>query len=136
MRRDQFVVHVARVAGGVAEPVEPGNFREPEEQPAEAPVPPVRCFAAPGVDVLAEERDLADAFGREPFGLGDDRLDRPRHLGAARIGHDAEGAELVAAFLHREEGGHSSAGRPVWARTPLPGGERSARAGRSPGRDG
>ena len=40
--------------------------------------------------------------------LGDDLLDRPRHFGAARIGDDAEGAELVAAFLHGEESGNSA----------------------------
>ena len=29
---------------------------------------------------------------------------RPREFGAAGVGHDAEGAELVAALLHRQEG--------------------------------
>jgi hypothetical protein len=36
----------------------------------------------------------------------DDRRDRARIFRAARIGHDAEGAELVAAFLHGEERAH------------------------------
>ena len=61
MRGDQVVVHVARMAGRVAQPVDAGDFGEPEEQPAEAPVAPVRSFAMPGVDVLAEQRDLAHA---------------------------------------------------------------------------
>ena len=33
MRRDQFVVHVARMAGGVAQPVDAGNFGEALKQP-------------------------------------------------------------------------------------------------------
>ena len=35
--------------------------------------------------------------------LGLDVGDGARELGAARVGHDAEGAELVAALLHGEE---------------------------------
>ncbi len=90
----------------------PGNLREPEEETAEAPVAPVRTFAPPGVDVLAEQRHLADTVGREPARLGDDRPDRPRHLGATGIGHDTEGAELVAAFLHRHERSMASGDAP------------------------
>ena len=66
-------------------------------------------FAVPGVDVLAEQRHLAHAGLGELFGLGDDLRHRPRHFRAARIGHDAEGAELVAAFLHGQEGRHAAA---------------------------
>ncbi len=64
--------------------------------------------AAIGVDVLADERDLAHAGVDEPSRLGDDVGDGPRDLGAARIGHDAERAELVAAFLHGDEGGDAA----------------------------
>ncbi len=56
-----------------------------------------------GVDVLAEQRDLAGASDDHAAGFGDDLCRRARELGAARIGHDAEGAELVAAFLDRQE---------------------------------
>ena len=73
---------------------------------------PLRSLAMPGVDVLAEQRDLAHAGGGQPLGLGDDLRHRPRHFRAARIGHDAEGAELVAAFLDGEEGGDAAAPRP------------------------
>ena len=110
MRGDQVVVHVARMAGGVAQPVDAGDLGEAEEQPAEAPVAAVGPVAVPGVDVLAEERDLAHALVGEARGLGDDRVDRPRDFGAARVGDDAEGAELVAAFLDGEEGGDARAG--------------------------
>ena len=64
---------------------------------------PSGALAVIGVDVLAEQRDLAHARAGERSRLGDDCRDRPRDFGAARIGHDAEGAELVAAFLHGDE---------------------------------
>ena len=105
MGGDEIVVHVARMAGGVAQAVDARDFGEAEQQPAEAPVAAVGPFAMPGVDVLAEQRELAHAAIGKARRFGDDGFDRPRDLGAARIGHDAEGAELVAAFLHGEEGG-------------------------------
>ena len=52
---------------------------------------------AVGVDVLAEQRDLADALGGEPRDLVDQLLERPRDLAAARRRHDAERALHVAA---------------------------------------
>ena len=70
--------------------------------------PPSGAGAVIGVDVLAEQRDLARAVGDEPPRLGDDCAGRPRIFGAARIGHDAEGAELVAAFLHGQKGGDAA----------------------------
>ena len=106
MGGDQLVVHVARMAGGVAQPRDAGNLGEPMQQPRRASRrAPSGALAVIGVDVLAEQRDLAHAGIGQPLGLGDDLRDRPRDFGAARIGHDAEGAELVAAFLHGEEGG-------------------------------
>ena len=59
---------------------------------------------AVGVDVLPEQRDLDHAPVNQRAGLRLDPRGRPRYLGAAGVGHDAEGAELVAAFLHGEEG--------------------------------
>src|SRR5205085_3471732 len=59
-----------------------------------------REVAAPRVDVLAEERDLLDPFGREARDLGDD-LARPAALLAAADGRDdAVGADRVAAHRH------------------------------------
>ena len=105
MRGDQLVVHVARDArscSGCARA--PSISASARIRRAEAPASPVRRRAVIGVDVLAEQRDLARARARpagapRPATVGD----RPRILGAARIGHDAEGAELVAAFLDRQE---------------------------------
>ena len=77
---------------------------------------PSGAFAVIGVDVLADQRDLAHAGIGEPLGFGDDLRDRPRDFGAARIGHDAEGAELVAAFLHGDEGRDAARARRCAAR--------------------
>ena len=72
---------------------------------------PVRVVAVIGVDVLADQGEFADAGVRESLGLGHDLCDRSRDFGAARVGHHAEGAELVAAFLHRDEGRNAAAAR-------------------------
>ena len=66
-----------------------------------------------GVDVLADERDFAHARAREAGDLVEDLSHRPRGLGAAGIRHDAERAELVAALLHRHEGGDAAAANGV-----------------------
>jgi len=57
----------------------------------------------PGVDVLAKQRDLADAAIGEPTRLVCDCRHRPRHFHAARIGDDTKGAKLVTPFLHRQK---------------------------------
>ena len=62
----------------------------------------------PGIDVLAEQGDFAHAGIDQLLRFGNDLGDRAGDFGAARIGHDAEGAELVAAFLHGEEGGDAA----------------------------
>ena len=78
------------------------------QQAAERPRAPIRSVPVIGVDVLADQRDFAHARIGKPCDLGDDARDRPRHFDAARIGHDAERAELVAAFLHGDERRHTA----------------------------
>ncbi len=51
------------------------------------------------VDVLAKQREFEGTPFDQLTRFGEDGGNRPRILDAARIGHDAEGAELVAAFL-------------------------------------
>ena len=116
MRRDQALLHVAGMAGGVAQPRDARHFGDAREQLPERPGPAVGSFAVIGVDVLADQRDLAHAGLGEPLDLGDDLHDRPRRFGAARIGHDAERAELVAAFLHGDEGRYAARARRLAAR--------------------
>ena len=94
------VVHVVRVRGGVADAREPLDRREAADERGEGDAVAV----AVGVDVLPEEGDLDDAARDELAGLGLDPRGRARDLGAAGVGHDAEGAELVAALLHGQEG--------------------------------
>ena len=106
---DQRVVHVARMAGGVAQARDAGHVRQAMQQAAERPDRAVRPLAVIGVDVLADQRELAHARIGEAQGLVEDLCDRARDLRAAGIGHDAEGAELVAALLDREEGRHAAA---------------------------
>ena len=60
--------------------------------------------AAVAVDVLAEQRDLADTFRRQPGDLGDDIGERTTDLRAAYRRHDAERARVVAADLDRDPG--------------------------------
>ena len=64
----------------------------------------VRHIAAIGIDVLAEQGHFADALRGEAGDFGQHVVERARHLAAARVGHDAEGAELRATFHDRHEG--------------------------------
>jgi hypothetical protein len=54
----------------------------------------------PGVHILPDQHDLFHALPRQVARFGDDRIDAARLLGSPRVGHHAECAELVAAFLH------------------------------------
>ena len=105
---DQLVVHVVGMARGVAQPRDSLDLGEAAQEPAERPAPAVRALAVPGVDVLADQGELAHAGLSQGAGLVHDALHRARELRAARVGHHAEGAELVAALLHGEEGGHAA----------------------------
>ena len=68
----------------------------------------MRVEAMIGVDVLAEQGDLAHARASKARDLVENRSRGPRGLGAASIRHDAERAELVAALLHGHEGGNAT----------------------------
>src|SRR5690606_36374344 len=60
--------------------------------------------AAIGIDVLAEQVDLAYSLLGEPGHFDEDVLERTRDLLATGVGHDAEAAVLAAAFHDRDEG--------------------------------
>ena len=64
-------------------------------------------LAAPRGHVLAEQRDFLRARFDQLARFGHQIAVRTRDFRAARIGHHAIGAELVAAFLHGEEGGRA-----------------------------
>lgn len=98
------------MAGGIAQAGNAGDFRQTIEQPAKPPFGAVRPLAVPGIHVLAEQRHLAHAGLGQALGLGNDLRNRARDFRTACIGHHTEGAELVAAFLHGEEGGNAALG--------------------------
>jgi hypothetical protein len=81
----------------------PVDLGQPPDQAGEAPRRAV-VRAVVGVHVLAEERDLAHAAVHEVLRLVQDLGHGARDFGSARVGDDAEGAELVATFLHGQEG--------------------------------
>jgi hypothetical protein len=108
MGGDEAVIHVARMASGVAQSQNARHAREPAQQFAERGGRAVFARPVIGVDVLPDQRQLAHAGGGQPLDFRDDLRDRARHFGAARIGHDTEGAKLVAAFLHGDEGGNAA----------------------------
>ncbi len=106
MRFDQIVGHVARMARRVAQPFDALDLRQPLKQLRERPrCAPFGLLAVIGVHVLPEQHDFLRAALGEELRLRDDLFDRSRSLRAARVRNDAEGAELVAALLHGEEGG-------------------------------
>src|SRR3546814_13411648 len=83
----------------------PVLLRQLTDQPVEADRPAPLVRAVPRVDVLAEQRDLARPARDQRPRLGNQIGEGPARIGAARIGDDAIGAELAAAFLHGQEGG-------------------------------
>ena len=106
---DQVLAHVVGVAGGVADAVQPRHLGQRIGEARQRPRLPVRTVAVIGVDVLAQQGDLAHAAPGQRPRLLQHLEHRPRPFGAARIGHHAEGAELVAALLHGQEGGDARA---------------------------
>ena len=63
-----------------------------------------------GVHVLAQKGDFPHTAIDQIARLFQDPIRRATDLGAAGIGHHAEGAELVAAFLHGQERGRAALG--------------------------
>ena len=98
---DGLVGEVMRVRGGEADPLDAGlahlaqQLREPRL---------AVDVAAVGVDVLAQQRDLAHAVRHEPLALADDRLHGAALLAAADIRDDTVRAEVVAAGHDRHPG--------------------------------
>ncbi len=123
MRCDQIVIHVARVRGGVAQPSHAGDLGHRAQQPPQPPSAPpqisqgppqgailraplnanIRRGAVPRIDVLAQQHNLARPLQGKLACLCKYRLRRAAHLRPARVRHDAEAAEFVAALLDRQE---------------------------------
>jgi len=104
-RRFRSVAHVARVAGGVAQPLDARHVRRAfRANRASDQAEPSSPFAVIGVDVLAKQRDLLHARAKaSALRLLDDARDRPRKNSApARVGKTTQKVQKpVAAFLPR-----------------------------------
>ena len=98
-RRD--IVGMRRREADPPDPVDTGDFAE---QPGKAPAPRLV-----GVDGLAEERDLGHAGGAKFGHLAQDVARCAVLLRPADVGHDAEGAPVVAPALDRDPRGRSRA---------------------------
>ena len=96
------------MAGRVADALDPGDLGDDLEQGREVgDLGRPAHRAAVGIDVLAEQGDLAHALVGQAGDLGEHVVERPRHLFAAGVGNDAVGAVLGAAFHDRDEGGRA-----------------------------
>ena len=94
--------HVARVRAGEADPLQPVDVVEALEERREVARRVVRRLVV--IDDLPEQLDFPRPGVRRLPRVGEDVGDRPHPLVAARVRHDAEGAELVAAFDDRDVG--------------------------------
>ena len=101
---DQVAAELERVGGGVADAVDALDLGHVVDQLGEVRLVVVDRPAV-GVDVLAEQVDLAHALARELSDLAHDIGDRPAHLLAPGVGHHAECAVAAASLHHRDEGG-------------------------------
>ena len=90
MRVDQPLRHIDGMARRVAQPLQPIDIGEMFEQALQRPGISEGVLAAIGVDVLADQRDLAHASVDEALRLCDDLRDVARDFSAAGIRHDAE----------------------------------------------
>ena len=101
---DHVVAHVLRVRAGETDARDPVHRVQVAEQTAEPGSLPGGQVAPPGVDVLAQQRQLADAVGGQPARLPDQVVQRPALLAAAHAGNDAVAALRVAALRDLQPG--------------------------------
>jgi hypothetical protein len=93
---DHVLAHVLRVGARVADPVDPRDSVDPRQELGKGRPAFAGQVAAVAVDVLAEQRHLAHAFGGEALDLGDQLRRVAALLAAAGRGDDAIGANAVA----------------------------------------
>ena len=99
-RRDHGLAEVLRVRAREADPFDPVDRIAGAEELAELGCDLGAQVTSPRIDVLAEQRDLLDAVGREPRDLRDDLTGPPALLAPADSRDDAVRALGVAA--HRD----------------------------------
>src|SRR5215207_1175845 len=111
MSRDQHVVHVARMAGCVSQPFNAREKRQMGKEPRKITEAAQRREAAVGVDVLTQQRDLADAGASETAHFVLYIGDGAGEFRTARIGDDTKSAKFIAALLNRHESGDATRDR-------------------------
>ena len=122
VRLNETLRHVIGMAGRVTDARQAGDAVERIGKAVEPLLAASLILARPRVDVLPDQRDLASAGIDQRARLVEDGAPRAADFRPARIGHDAIGAELVAAFLHGEEGGRAGAAGAAGQRLELGGG--------------
>ena len=105
IRLDQRIREFERMRGGEADAADAVEFGDRVDQQRQIRRAAIVHRAAIGVDVLAEQIDLAHALFGERSDFGHDIVERPADFLAACIGHHAVGAVFGAAFHDRDEGG-------------------------------
>ena len=100
---DQPLRELLGVRGRVADPLDARNLVHVLQQQREVGAAAVAHRPQVGIDVLAQQRDLAHAVRGQIGDLGQHIVDRSRHLLAARIRHHAEAAVLAAPLHDRDE---------------------------------
>ena len=134
-RGDHGVAEILRVRAREADPVDPVDRVACAQELAELGLELGPKVAAPGVDVLSEQRHLPHPVGREAGDLGDDLARAPALLPAADGRDDAVRALRVAAHrdlhpgtegalaVHRQVAGEMLVGSEAPARSFAPGPE-------------
>src|SRR5215510_12351948 len=108
MSGHKIIGHVARVACRIAQSQNAVYRRKTAEQLSQRGRPTVTIESMIGVYILSDKRDLAHPGQGQALHFGGNLFDGPRNFTTARIGHDAESAELVATFLHGHESGNAA----------------------------
>src|SRR5258705_2078245 len=98
---DHLIGHVARIRGHEADAHQPGDLAEPLHQVGEVTV--AGQIQPVGLEGLAEPRELGGAGGHEVARLDQQLFQRAAALDPTPRGHDAIGADLVAAQHDRQE---------------------------------
>ena len=103
MGGDEIAIHVPRMRCRVANPPQAVDLVQPMDQFRQVSLDAVRVTSVIGIHVLTKQHDLARAVGDTLPGFLNDLIDRPGEFGTARVGDDAECAELVASLLYGNE---------------------------------
>ena len=102
---DQPLREFLRVRGRVSNALDPRNLGDIVEQEREIGnvLSVARHGSTVGVDILPQQRDLANALFRKARDLDEHVLERSRNLFTSGVRHDAEAAVFAASFHDRHE---------------------------------